>query len=209
MAGTDALGQPTWADTDPVNLAVDLTAAADAVGHGPYQRGTAAQRAAALDPYPGLLWWQTDQGGGLWMHTGSGWESLSTPASIHEANEQGNSTVTRGASAGLIIGVSVSNPWPIPMPVLVELTATMSPSAGNNVAGYLFTQVNGEAFGQRRFSTASTGDTGTLWPIVFSRPMVLAPGSNTIHARASVDSLSSGSAVFSRRALSVQRIPRI
>ena len=67
MAGTDPYGQPTWADGDPVNLAVDLTRAADSISTGAYRIGTKAER-EAVTAYPGMEWWQTTDNT-LWRYT--------------------------------------------------------------------------------------------------------------------------------------------
>lgn len=75
MPGKDALGQPTFSDSDPVNLAVDLTSAAAAVRNGVVRRGTQAERLAVTPVYAGLEWEQTDgTQSGRWRHNGTGWE---------------------------------------------------------------------------------------------------------------------------------------
>lgn len=73
MAGTDQYGQPTWTDADAVNLAVDLTTAADSISSGQYRRGTQAQREAAK-PFEGLEWWQTDAGSGKFRYHAGQWQ---------------------------------------------------------------------------------------------------------------------------------------
>ena len=81
MPGKDALGQPTFSDSDPVNLAVDLTSAAAAVRNGVVRRGTQAERLAVTPVYAGLEWEQTDgTQPGRWRHNGTGWEWKGTAA---------------------------------------------------------------------------------------------------------------------------------
>lgn len=96
MAGIDAFGQPTWTDADPVDLGVQLTTAADSLAHGPYRRGTAAERAAVTPIYDGLTWWQTDGQSGLWRVEGGAWRHL--PHIRH--GQHGSTTVGSWTSLG-------------------------------------------------------------------------------------------------------------
>lgn len=73
MAGTDQYGQPIWADSDPVNLAVDLTKAADSRLTGLMRVGSSAERTAAQNVPEGCRWVETDtfetylRKGGAWV----------------------------------------------------------------------------------------------------------------------------------------------
>lgn len=73
MAGKDQYGQPTWSDSDSVNLAVDLTTAADSRLTGLMRVGTSAERTAATNVPEGCRWIETDtfetflRKGGTWV----------------------------------------------------------------------------------------------------------------------------------------------
>ncbi|MEF3322313.1 hypothetical protein PV375_01215 [Gulosibacter sp. GYB002] len=72
MAGTDQYGQPTWADSDPVNLAVDLTIAAAHRLTGMIRAGTRAEREAQRNIPEGCRWVDTD-GTTEWVYRGGQW----------------------------------------------------------------------------------------------------------------------------------------
>lgn len=72
MAGTDQYGQPTWADSDPVNLAVDLTTAAAHRLTGMIRAGTRAEREAQRNIPEGCRWVDTD-GTTEWVYRGGQW----------------------------------------------------------------------------------------------------------------------------------------
>lgn len=71
MAGYDDYGSPTFADTDPTNLAVDLTKSAA----GARLVGTQAQRLALTSEqvYDGMEFRQTDGVKGIWLYNASQW----------------------------------------------------------------------------------------------------------------------------------------
>lgn len=91
MSGLDEFGQHTFSDLDPVNLGVDLTKAADAVGNGPFRVGSQTDR-LATEGFTGLLWFQTDATVGLYIYKGEQWHfygptrSYSTTVNISVSN---------------------------------------------------------------------------------------------------------------------------
>lgn len=72
MAGKDQYGQPTWSDSDPVNLAVDLTTAAAHRLTGMIRAGTRAERETQRNIPEGCRWVDTD-GTTEWVYRGGQW----------------------------------------------------------------------------------------------------------------------------------------
>lgn len=69
---TDERQQPTFRDTDPVDLAAYLTDLGKVSEYGPVRVGTRAQRDAST-AYPGARFVQTDGEQGIYVYTGTEW----------------------------------------------------------------------------------------------------------------------------------------
>lgn len=126
MSGKDAYGQPTWLDTDPVNLAVDLTTAANSIASGQYRRGTQAQRIATTPVFEGLTWWQTDNTPGQFIYTGGAWQRVQPMLA------------TNFAAAASIVGANWNGTSPLIVRMFHNVVTLSSNSAGRGHGSVTF-----------------------------------------------------------------------